>query len=295
MVFLVVLFFIVRLALKLIHIFFDAVEHSTITFAGFEPEWARPTYNIVRTGVIAFGIIVAYPHIPGSESDAFKGVSLFIGILFSLGASSTIANLYAGYTMIYRRAFKIGDRIKVGDTVGDVVDTRLLVTHLRTVKNEVITLPNSQILSGEIVNYSALARTEGLILHTEVGIGYGTPWQQVEAMLLLAARRTPGLHSEPPPFVLEKALGDFAVTYELNVYCSNVPAMARLYADLHRKILDVFNEYGVQIMTPAYEGDPETPKIVPPRDWYVAPATSPDERATHNSRLMPPQDAPLEK
>ena len=126
-------------------------------------------------------------------------------------------------------------------------------------------IPNSQILNGEVINYSALARTEGLILHTEVGIGYETPWRQVEAMLLMAAERTPGILREPRPFVLQKALGDFAVTYELNVYCDNAEAMLRLYTDLHRQILDVFNEYGVQIMTPAYEGDPEQPKLVPPR------------------------------
>ena len=272
LVFLVVLFFVVRLGLRLIRLFFEAVEHGRVTLASFDREWAQPTYKIVRVLVVAFGLIVAYPYIPGSQSDAFKGVSLFIGIVFSLGSSSAISNIIAGYMMTYRRAFKVGDRIRVGNATGDVIETRLQVTHLRSFKNEEIIVPNSQILAGEVLNYSSLARAHGLILHTEVGIGYETPWRQVEAMLLLAAERTSGLSREPAPFVLEKALGDFAIVYELNVYCGNVQAMNRLYAELHRNILDVFNEYGVQIMTPAYEGDPPEPKLVRSSDWYAAPA-----------------------
>ena len=281
--FLAVLFYVVRLILKVTRLFFEAVEHGRVRLARFDAEWAQPTYKIVRVAIVAFGLIVAYPYIPGSQSAAFKGVSLFIGVVFSLGSSSMISNIIAGYMMTYRRAFKVGDRIKVGDAFGDVIEMRLQVTHLRSIKNEEIVVPNSQILTGEIVNYSSLARTHGLILHTQVGIGYETPWRQVEAMLLMAADRTPGLSREPRPFVLEKALGDFAITYELNAYCSNVPAMGRLYADLHRHILDVFNEYGVQIMTPAYEGDPLDPKIVKEKDWYVEPAARPSTAAEHHS------------
>lgn len=150
-----------------------------------------------------------------------------------------------------------------------------MVTHLRTIKNEEIVVPNSTIINSNIVNYSTLAASRGLILHTTVGIGYETPWRQVEAMLLLAAERTPGLLGEPPPFVLQKSLGDFAVTYELNAYCDDPHAMSRLYTAMHRNILDLFNEHGVQIMTPAYEGDPEMPKVVPREQWYLAPATPP--------------------
>jgi small-conductance mechanosensitive channel len=149
---------------------------------------------------------------------------------------------------------------------------RLQVTHVRSLKNEEIVIPNSQILAGEVLNYSSLAAAHGLILHTEVGIGYETPWRQVEAMLIEAAARTSGL-ADAPPFVRLMRLGDFAVTYELNVYCTNVLAMHQLYTALHRNILDVFNEYGVQIMTPAYEGDPAELKVVPPARWYAAPAS----------------------
>ncbi len=273
LVFLAVLFVTIRIALRIIRLFFEAVGRGSVTLSGFDAEWAQPTYKIVRVAVIAFALVVAYPYIPGSESAAFKGVSLFIGIVFSLGSSSAISNIIAGYMMTYRRAFKIGDRVKIGEATGDVIEMRLQVTHLRSLKNEEIVIPNSQILAGEVVNYSSLSATRGLLLHTEVGIGYETPWRQVEAMLLEAAARTRGLAAEPRPFVLMKRLGDFAVVYELNAACRDVPAMMPLYTALHRNILDVFNEYGVQIMTPAYEGDPEQPKIVSPKDWYAAPSS----------------------
>ena len=272
LLFLLILFLIARYTLKLIHLFFGAVGRGEVKLENFDADWAEPTYKIVRVLVIVFALVVAYPYIPGSSSDAFKGISLFIGLVFSLGSSSIIANMLAGYTMTYRRAFRVGDRVKLGDVVGDVSDIRLQVTHLRTVKNEEVIVPNSKILGDEVVNYSTLARTQGLILYTTVGIGYETPWRQVEAMLLEAARRTAGLMTEPQPFVRQKALGDFAVTYELNVYCNDAQAMNALYTDLHRNILDVFNEYGVQIMTPAYEGDTPEPKVVPKEKWFAPPA-----------------------
>ena len=196
-------------------------------------------------------------------------------MVFSLGSSSAIANIIAGYTLTYRRAFRLGDRVRIGDVFGDVTEMRLQVTHVRTLKNEEVIVPNSSILNNEVTNYTTLAATAGLILHTTVGIGYETPWRQVEAMLLLAAERTAGLLRDPQPFVLHKALGDFAVTYELNVYCNDPRAMTSLYTELHRQILDVFNEYGVQIMTPAYEGDPEQPKVVPRSQWSQPPAPPP--------------------
>lgn len=271
-IFLVILYLITKFAIRLIHRFFDALKTGDVKLSGFDPGWADSTYKLIRLGIVMLALIVAYPYIPGGDSEAFKGISIFIGIVFSLGSSSAIANLIAGYLMTYRRAFHVGDRIKIGDTLGDVVEMRLQVTHLKTPKNEEVIIPNSSILNNEVVNYSSLASQGGLILHTTVGIGYETPWRQVEAMLRSAASRTTGIMKEPPPFVLQKALGDFAVTYEINVYCDNAQAMARIYTALHQNILDLFNEYGVQIMTPAYEGDPEAPKVVPKEDWFSAPA-----------------------
>jgi small-conductance mechanosensitive channel len=278
LMFLVILFLILRWLVALIRLFFDAVGRGAVTLEGFDPEWARPTFKIVRLLVILLGVVVAYPYIPGSSSAAFKGVSIFAGIVFSLGSSSVIANLIAGFTMTYRGTFKVGDRVRIGDVMGDVADIRLQVTRIRTPKNEDVVVPNSMILGSEVVNFSTLARTRGLILHTTVGIGYETPWRQVEAMLLMAAERANGLLREPAPFVLQKALGDFCVTYELNVYCDRPQAMNELYTELHRSILDVFNEYGIQIMTPAYERDPEQAKVVPRDQWFAAPATAPEGR-----------------
>ena len=276
LIILTLLFYLSRFVLRLIRLFFDAVARETVTLAGFEAEWAMPTYKIVRFAVIVFSLIVAYPYIPGSDSAAFKGVSIFLGVILSLGSSSAVSNLIAGYLMTYRRAFKVGDRVQIGDVMGEVIETRLQATHLRSLKNEEVTIPNSQLLNGQVVNYSSLATRQGLILHTVVGIGYETPWRQVEAMLLLAAERTPGLLQEPRPFVLHPSLGDFAINYELNVYCGDARQMLPLYTALHRNILDVFNEYGVQIMTPAYRDDTPEPKLVPKEQWYAAPASPGD-------------------
>lgn len=273
--FLAVLVVVVRYVLKLMRLYFDAVERGVVRFEQFDAEWAIPTYKVLRIFVVAFALVVAYPYIPGSESAAFKGVSVMLGVLFSLGSSSVIGNVIAGYSMTYRRAFRRGDRIRVGSVTGDVVESRVLVTTLRTPKNELVVVPNSEILGSSVVNFSALARERGLILHTTVGIGYETPWRQVEAMLLIAASRTEGLKREPAPFVLQTALGDFCVTYELNAYTDNPQIMPRLYSALHANILDVFNEHSVQIMTPSYEADTPEPKVVGPGDWYKAPARPP--------------------
>jgi small-conductance mechanosensitive channel len=274
-VFLAILFAITRYILKIIRLFFDAIARGTVKLATFDADWAWPTYRLIRLLVVALAVVVGYPYIPGSSSDAFKGVSLFLGVIFSLGSTSIMANILAGYTMTYRRAFRVGDRVKIGDHVGDIADVRLMVTRLRTPKNEEVIIPNSVILNGEVVNYSQSARETGVILHTTVGIGYEAPWRQVEAMLLQAAERTPGLLKAPAPFVLKLALGDFCVTYQINVYCDQPQQMAQLYSALHQNILDAFNEYGVQIMTPAYEGDPAQPKVVPKDQWYAAPARGP--------------------
>ena len=270
--FLAILFLLTRAGLRVLRLFFSAAGRDESAVKGFHTEWAEPTYKLVRLLVVALALVVAYPYIPGSSSPAFRGISLFAGVLFSLGSSSAISNIIAGYILVYRRIFHVGDVVKIGDVMGRVTQMRLQVTHLRTIKNEEILVPNSNIVTSEVINYSALCATDGLILHTTVGIGYETPWRQVEAMLLEAAARTPGVLQEPKPFVLQTALGDFAVTHQINVYCDTAGTMSRTYAALHRNILDVFNEYGVQIMTPAYEGDPEQPKIVPPAQWYTAPA-----------------------
>jgi small-conductance mechanosensitive channel len=276
LVFLVILVILLRSVLKLSKLIFFNLAIGRATFSGFDPEWAWPTYKIFRLLVIAFGVVMGYPYIPGSSSDAFKGITIFIGVLLSLGSSSVIGNILAGYTLVYRRAFRVGDRVKIHDHVGDILERRILVTRLRTLKNEEVIIPNSEILNSHVVNYSSMAQEQGLILHITAGIGYEIPWRQVEAMLLEAAARTPGVLKKPPPFVLQLALGDFCVTYELNVSCNQPHEMEELYTLLRQNILDVFNEYGVQIMTPAYMADTEQPKIVPKDQWYLPPAKRPE-------------------
>jgi small-conductance mechanosensitive channel len=275
--FLVVLTIVVRVVLKAVRTFFLRVHRGWIRLATFDRDWAMPTYRIVRILIIAFGLVVAYPYIPGSESAAFKGVSLFLGVVFSIGSGSFVSNMMAGYSMTYRGAFRPGERVKIGEHVGVVEEVRAMSTRLRSLKNEEINIPNSEVLSSVVVNYSAYPKEEGIILHTEVGIGYDAPWRQVEAMLLEAAARTDGLLASPPPYVLQQSMGDFTVVYQLNAYSRDPRRMSRIYSALHGHIQDVFNEYGVQIMSPNYEADPETPKVVPREQWYAAPATPPEQ------------------
>ena len=276
LVFLIILTLITRWALRLVGVFFARMASGETEVRGFEADWAKPTERIVRFALIAMALVIAYPYIPGSGSEAFKGIGVVVGLMFSLGSASVIGNLVAGLGIAFRRAFRVGDRVRIGDTIGEVTQVELLTTYLRSPKNEQIVIPNSLILNNEVVNYSALVRSgAGLIVHTNVGIGYETPWRQVEAMLIQAARRTQGIRAEPEPFVLQRSLGDFAVNYEINAYTDEPRRILATYSDLHRNILDVFNEYGVQIMTPAYEGDPEQPKVVPRDQWFMSPAALP--------------------
>lgn len=271
-VIIIVIIVVTRYALKIVHQLFDQIGTGTIEIKDFYPDWADPTYKICRLLILVSAAVMAYPYIPGSSSLAFKGISVFLGALISIGSSSAVANVIAGYTLIYRRVFRIGDRVKIGDFVGDVVEMRLQVVHLKTVKNEEIVVPSSMIVSSPVVNYSFLAKERGLILHTTVTIGYDTPWRQVEALLLIAAEKTTGLLRQPPPFILQTSLDDFYVSYELNAYTDRPDIMAEIYAELHRNIQDIFNEYDVQIMSPSYRADPAEPKVVPKERWYAPPA-----------------------
>ena len=277
-VFLVILFLVLRYLLKLTRMFFNGVARGRIKLRDFDPDWAFPTHRIVRFLMIMFAIIIAYPYIPGSDSLAFKGVSVFVGVIFSLGSSSFISNVVAGLAMTYRGAFKEGDRVRIDDVFGDVREIKLMTTRINTLKNESVVIPNSNILNTNVINYTVMAAKNGLVLHTTVGIGYDVPWRQVEAMLLLAADRTEGLEKDPKPFVLQNLMGDFAVNYEINAVCVDADRMVAIKSALHSNIQDVFNEHDVQIMSPAYVADPKMAKTVPPKDWYSAPALKPEEK-----------------
>jgi small-conductance mechanosensitive channel len=253
LVFLVVLFLITRYVLKTLHFFFEQVSAGKVTVSGLDAEVAPITYRIIKLLIIAFVLVVAYPYIPGSESSAFKGISIFLGVLFSLGSSSAIANLIAGVSLTYMRSFRVGDVIKVGDATGVVLERRLYVTRLKTFKNEVITIPNGVILTSHVTNLSQEVRQgDGLILHTSVTIGYDAPWETVHNLLIEAANRSKHVLKSPPPFVLQTALNDFYVAYELNAYTDTPEILPGVYSELHQNIQNTFNEGGVEIMSPHY-------------------------------------------
>jgi len=273
--FLVVLFFLTRYLLKFLRIIFLEIEKGNMALPGFDADWAMPTFKIVRVLIVAFAVVVAFPYIPGSNSPAFQGVSIFLGVLFSLGSTSAVANIVAGVILTYMRSFKVGEIVKIQETVGLVVSRGLLVTRIRTPKNVEVTIPNATVLGAHVINYSVQAKTGNLILPTSVTIGYDAPWRQVHALLLMAADKTEDVLKDPKPFVLQSSLGDFYVNYELNVYVGRPERMPAIYSDLHQNIQDTFNEYGVQIMSPNYMMDRAKPTLVPKDQWYEPPAKKP--------------------
>jgi small-conductance mechanosensitive channel len=233
--------------------FFNAVKIEQISFSGFDPEWAEPTFQLVRVVIVGFALVATLPYAPFGESESFKQVGFLFSILVSLGSTSVIGNVMAGTVLTYTNAFKIGDRIKIGDCVGDVQEKSLFVTRIKTTKNEIVSIPNGAILNANVTNYSALGKSGQLIVHTPVTIGYNEPWRKVHELLIDAALLTEGIVPDPKPFVLQTALSDFSVCYELNAY-SNLPNnMHQVYSRLHGNIQDKFNAAGVEIMSPHYE------------------------------------------
>lgn len=230
--------------------FFDSLRDGTIKFADFDPDWAEPTFKLSRFLIIAFALMVAMPYLPGWESPAFKQVGLVLGILVSFGSTGVVSNVMAGAVLTYTNAFKFGDRVKIGETVGDIVEKNLFVTKVRTPKNEMVSIPNGSIMTSNVTNYSTLAREKQLILYTSVTIGYDEPWEQVESCLMAAAAESYGLLKDPKPFILHNELADFYVDYQLNVYTDLANEMPVVYSELHKKIQDKFNEAGIEIMSP---------------------------------------------
>ncbi len=229
------------------------IEKGAIVIPGFYADWAQTTYNIARFLLYAFMFVIIFPYLPGSDSPIFKGVSVFLGVLLSIGSSSAISNMVSGLVITYMRPFKVGDFVKIGDVVGLVLEKNLLVTRVKTIKNEQITVPNSSILSGHTINYSAanISSTE-LILNTSVTMGYDIPWRQVHELLINAALATNGIVKDPKPYVLQTSLDDFYVSYEINAYTNMPLTMYLVYSELHQNIQDTFFEAGVEIMSPHY-------------------------------------------
>jgi len=252
LIYLILIYYLSKYMLRVIAYISSELDSGKLKIKGFHQDWAKPTYNIVRILVIAFTLVFMFPFLPGSDSKAFQGVSIFLGILFSLGSTSAIANIVAGIVITYMRPFQLGDRVKIGETIGDVVEKNLLVTRIKTLKNEDITIPNATIINTHLWNYSKNASKLGIILHTTVTIGYDVPFQIVNDLLLKAAKNTPNLTRDFKPFVLQKSLNDFYIEYELNVYTKQPGKMMQFYSDLHKQILEEFNKAGVEIMSPHY-------------------------------------------
>ncbi|MCH5234150.1 MAG: mechanosensitive ion channel family protein [Muribaculaceae bacterium] len=242
----------IRYLIKLFKYLSNEVATERLKIPGFYPDWAFPTYNIIRFLLYAFMIAMIYPYLPGSDKGVFQGISVFVGLIISLGSSTVIGNVIAGWVITYMRPFRKGDRIKLNDTVGDIIEKTPLVTRIRTAKNEIVTMPNSFIMSSQSINYSRSANEFGLILHAEVTIGYDVPWRLVHRMLIDAALRTKGILHEPYPFVLETGLNDWYPVYQINAYTKEAQRMALIYSELFQNIQDRFNEEGVEIMSPTY-------------------------------------------
>ena len=248
----VVIWLAIKYMIRLIRYLAREVEAERLKINGFYPDWAMPTYHIVRFLLYAFMIAMIYPYLPGANSGVFQGISVFVGLIVSLGSSTVIANIIAGLVITYMRPYKLGDRIKLNDTTGNVVEKTPLVTRIRTPKNELITIPNSFIMSSHTVNYSSSAREYGLIIHSEVTIGYDAPWRKVHQLLIDAALNTPGVIDDPRPFVLETSLSDWYPVYQINAYIRDADRLPQIYSNLHQNIQDYFNEAGIEIMSPHY-------------------------------------------
>jgi small-conductance mechanosensitive channel len=270
----VLIILLTRFVIRVFGLWFHAVEAGRVTARWIYPETAQPTRRLVSALLWLFAAVVAYPYLPGSDTEAFKGVSVFLGLMLTLGSSGLVSQVMSGFTLTYSRAVRLGDFVRVGDVEGTVTHLGILSTKMQTVWKEDVTIPNTVVVAQQATNYSRLGDTEGVYIPTSVTIGYDAPWRQVHAMLLEAAERTAGFRREPKPMVLQAGLEDFYVKYTLFACLEKQDRRPFVMAALHANIQDVFNEYGVQIMSPNYVFDPAAPKVVPKKDWFAAPAAA---------------------
>lgn len=261
----VIIFFLFRWLTALSDRFFDAVDAGTLA-VGMHPELARPSKRLVKILLWIVAAIVAYPYIPGAQSKAVQGVSLLVGIMVSLGSTGFVGNIIAGIVLTYSRSFRVGDRVKIGDQAGDVTSLGFFATKVRTIRNEEVTLPNGMVALQPIVNFTRLAETDGLILHTEVTIGYDVDWRTVHGLLIEAALRVAGVEPEPKPWVFQRSLNDYHVGYEINCVTRLSHPQLRLYSDLHQEIQDAFARAGIEILSPAFHALRDANSAILPRE-----------------------------
>jgi small-conductance mechanosensitive channel len=238
--------------IKLTKLVFEGMGRQRIKIPGFYPEWSRTSYSLLRLLIIAMTVVVVFPYLPGSDSPAFQGVSIFVGVLLSLGSTTAVANVVAGIVITYTRAFRIGDYVKISGTEGKIIERTAFVTRIRTPKNVEVSIPNASVLSDKVINYSTQAKRGGITLHTGVTIGYDVPWPTVQQLLLSAAAATEHVSDEPAPYVLQTSLDDNYVAYELNAFTQRADIRPKIYSELHANILDAFHSAGVEITSPHY-------------------------------------------
>lgn len=267
---------------RLLSLISSEIEKGNLKIRGFYPDWADPTEKLVRVLVLVLALIVAFPYLPGAKSAAFQGISIFLGVLLSLGSSSAVANAIAGVILTYMRSFLVGDWVQIGETVGEVTEKTLLVTRVLTPKAEIITIPNATVMSGAVKNYSVEAKKSGVIFHTTATIGYDAPWRTVHQLLVSAALATERVLHQPLPFVLQTQLNDFYVAYELNAYTDDPRQMLNIYSDLHQNIQDKFNEAGVEICSPHFASLRDGNVIAIPEQYIKPDYKVPDFRVKTN-------------
>ncbi len=263
----IVILFIFKYIFKGLNFLKNEIKNENLKLPGFFPDWANPTYQIIRVLIFAFMIIVIYPYLPGSGSKVFQGVSVFLGFLFTFGSAGSLSNIISGLVLTYMRLFRIGDRVSIGDITGDVIEKSSLVTRIRTIKNEIISIPNSTVMNSHTINYSSDAPGLGLILNSTVTIGYDVPWKKMYAALIEAALRTEYVLKDPKPFVLQTGLEDFYVSYQINAYIRAANEQANIYSFLFQNIQDVCNEHGIEIMSPHYRAARDGNETTIPQDY----------------------------
>ena len=264
--------FLTRFLARLSDAFFDAIEQGRLKVSEAVAETTKPTRRLATAVLWIFALIMAYPYLPGSGTEAFKGVSVVLGVMVSLGSTTIVGQVFSGFMLLYARVFKVGDYVRIGDVEGTVEAQGLFATKITTPWNDEMSIPNAVVAAASLRNYSRSKDPHGPLVSTRVTIGYDAPWRQVEALLLLAAERTDGLKKDPPPFVRHWALQDFYVEYELNARIERPAERVPVLSALHANVQDAFNEHGVQIMSPHYLGDPASAKVVPRDRWYEPPA-----------------------
>ena len=274
--------------IRFCRLFFNAISTGTLSVPGFYQDWARPTQRLTVILVMALTFAIIFPLLPGASSPAFRGISIFVGALFTLGGASTISNLVGGFIIIYTRAFRVGDRVQVEDVVGDILEKTILSTRICTAKNEIVTIPNANIIASNIKNFTAAYRdvNQPLILHTTVTLGYDVPWRKVHQILIDAALSSPFIHQDPAPFVLQTSLGDFSVSYELNAYISQPSMMPKIYSQLHQNIQDKCNEAGIEILSPQYSAVRDGNQNTMPEDYLPKDYKAPGFRLDPLSKLL---------